>query len=63
MSRRSAASIERGKPHPYVEDPETPGCCQRCRRIEANDMHVDGYPTVDPAVSEAERQRLGERDL
>jgi hypothetical protein len=61
MTYRST-SIRRGRPHVFVEDPETPGCCVDCKRIRANDMHIDEYPTTDPAVTAAEARRLGEHD-
>lgn len=61
---RRLATLRRGKPHPSREDPDNPGCCLDCKRplSARSDMHIDEYPPVDPAVTEAERARLGERD-
>ena len=63
MSRRSA-SLARGLPHIPHEDPDAPGCCVHCGRpvALANDMHIDEYPPVDPAVRTEEARRLGEHD-
>lgn len=64
MSRRTAASIERGPEHIPQEDPDAPGTCIRCHRPLAapNDRHTDQLPTVDPAITEAEARRYGERE-
>jgi hypothetical protein len=62
MSRRTAATIPRGRPHIPHEDPEAPGTCSTCHRPTGlpNDMHVDQLPDVDPAIAEAEARRYGE---
>jgi hypothetical protein len=64
VSRRTAATIQRGRKHVPEEDPDAPGCCVHCRRPLAakSDMHIDEYPTTDPAVAAAEARRLGEHD-
>jgi hypothetical protein len=63
VSRRTAATIRRGTVHPPVEDQDAPGTCRVCHRPlgTPNDMHGP-LPLTDPAVLEAERRRLGERD-
>jgi len=64
MSRRSAATLPRGRPHVPHEDLDAPGTCVHCHRPLAvpNDMHVDQLPDVAPDVAEIERRRTGDRD-
>lgn len=60
---RRSTSLARGQPHVPVDDPDVPGCCRTCGRPTAlrNDMHLDEYPTTDPATAAEERRRLGEK--
>jgi len=60
VSRRTAATIERGRRHEPIEDPSTPGTCLTCRRPlgNKNDMHGP----ADPAIAAEEARRLGERN-
>lgn len=56
-------TLQRGTPHVPVPLPDVPDVCSCGRRTDiANDMHIDEYPPVDPAVQEAEHRRLGERE-
>jgi hypothetical protein len=60
VSRRTAATIRRPRPHLYEEDTHNPGTCARCHLLRPNDVHLDQLPPTDPAVTEAEARRLGE---
>ena len=59
--RRGTAAHRRAQPHVPVEG--DPGCCAVCNLPlgkTRNDRHVDQLPAVDPAITAAERRRLGE---
>lgn len=62
MTRRSS-SLRRGTPHVPVPLPDVPDACTCGRPMTArNDMHIDEYPPVDPAVRTEEARRYGEAE-
>lgn len=63
MTRRGTAAHRRAHPHVPAEDPQAPGCCTCGLPMSVrNQLHVDELPAVDPAITAAERARLGEHD-
>lgn len=60
MSRRGTAVHRRVHPHLPVEG--DPGCCAVCGLPTDVKNELHKLPPVDPAVTEAEHRRTGEKD-
>lgn len=61
MSRRTAATIRRPRPHLYEEDAHNPDTCARCHLIRSNDVHIDADQLPDNPTADTDARRLGER--